>query len=172
MTFVPKISRSRKIYITGEITLDAFKKFSEDMSKLESRSTDLIDLTIASEGGDDYAALAFYDRIRASPCHVYGIATGLVASAASLILVGCHNRRITANSWVMVHETAHVMSQDIRTSQIEKEVAHSRRMEHQWSELFAKHTKTTYDLWVRLNADETYLSAKQCLELGVVDEII
>jgi len=162
----------RKIHIFGEINEEAFVIFNRKLDKLESMSNEDIRITLISGGGEASTALAFFDRIKASPCEIDIVATGLVASAASLILAAGDVRYMTKNSWVMVHEDAPGVSKHSNVSQAELQVAHARRLENQWNELLESVTKTSAVAWDKLNKAETYLSAEECLNLGIVDVLI
>ncbi len=161
----------RKIHIYGDITDEAFVLFNRKLDKLESYNHDDIRITLISGGGDAYAALAFFDRIKASPCHIDIVVTGWAASAASLILASGDRRYMTKNAWVMVHEdSSTVKNQSV--SEAEKNLGHARRLEDQWCKLFAGVTKASIKQWGLLNKAETYLTAEQCLKMGLIEEIL
>lgn len=163
---------SRKIYIIGEIDEVAFNKFSRKMSRLESESRDTIYIELTSYGGDAMSALAFFDRIRVSPCIVSITVLGLVASAATLIFAAGDNRIMSRSSWIMVHEDQPGSTKNMVVHQVEKAVKHSRRLEDQWNELLASVTLTSAAKWAELNKEESFLSAKECVRLGLADKIL
>lgn len=161
----------RKINIIGDIDNEAYLLFVEQMDALEKGTGD-IEIELSSDGGDAYSALAFFDRIRRSQCDIIIIAHGLVASAAVIILAAGDYRQITANSWVMVHEDTVPFNEDARVTEVEKDVAHSRRLEIQWCELLEKVTGTPQDTWASLHKAETYLTPEDCLRLNLVETIV
>lgn len=157
------------IYITGEITQKSFRSFA---NKLLTHGHYKVNILLNSDGGDAYAALAYFDLIKNSQKTIFITATGLVASAAVLILAAGQHRHMTTNSWVMVHEDSVAVEEGMNVSQIERDAAHSRRLETQWSEILSSVTNTTVDKWNELHKAETYLNAKECLELGLIDKIV
>ncbi len=163
---------SRKIYITGEINDEAFVKFNRRLSRLEQDPYSHIYIDLTSEGGEAYAALAFFDRIRSSPCMISITAYGYVASAAVLILSAGDTRVMSSSSWLMVHEDSTTVDTNMTVSQVEKDAAHSRRMEDQWCKLLASVTTTNESVWASLHKNETYLTAQECLELGIIDKVL
>lgn len=165
-----------KIFISGDITIESFVDFTKRLRKAELLAEQIpdeegsIDITLISPGGDAQVALAYFDRIQASPLKVNIIATGIVASAAVLILAAGHTRRMTKNAWVMVHEESGDISGDVHS--IEKEVAHWRRLETQWTKLLASVTVTSAEQWAELHKKETYITPEQCLAYGLIEDII
>ena len=163
----------RKIRVIGDITHDAYLRFTKRMDQLEQVDED-INLVLCSDGGNPMVALAFYERIKMSICPVTVTATGLVASAAVIILAAGKYRRMTKSAWVMVHDGT--PDEDVvknkRVGQLEAIAKQERRMEEQWNRILAENTQTSIDKWDELHKNETYLSAEECLELGLIEEII
>lgn len=140
------------------------------MDRLEALGNSAIIVEISSEGGSAYDALAFVGRMRNSPCDVYITAFGYVASAAVIILAAADHRAITAESWVMVHEDSGKINGHV--FELERQAAHLRRMEKQWNGLLARYTKASEAAWADMHKATTHLTAVECLNLGLVDEII
>jgi len=61
-------------------------------------------LYIHSDGGDAYAGLSGMDHIRMNPVPVVAIVDGMVASAASFLLLGARVRKSMPNSFVRIHQ--------------------------------------------------------------------
>lgn len=170
--------QNRRIYLTTEINSESYEKFSRRLFKL---TTDFpgepIDIILNSPGGSAYDAMAIYSGIRTCiNCNpgleIDVVAVGLVASAATLILVAGTRRFMAREAWVMVHEDTTVASETDKVTDIERIAKHSRRIENQWNSLLAKHTKLTAAEWTELNKTDLYLTADECLAYGIVDEVI
>lgn len=163
------------IYITGEITVESFMRFQKKLN-LILEETQQVYVELNSEGGDAYAAMAYFDLIQRknkNPGRAVNVtATGLCASAAVLILAAGKRRYMTKSAWVMVHEDTTPIRKGMQVSAVEKEAKHARRLEVQWAELLADVTSATSVYWEELHKNETYLNAKECLELGLIEEII
>lgn len=160
----------RIIRVIGDIDEDSFKEFSEELSQLEGESNKPITLELCSGGGDAYAALAFHGRMIESACSMTVIVYGQASSAAVLILASGDARFMEAAAWVMVHEDS---GKQVGTVvELEREAAHSRRMEVQWAHLLEVHTGTPASKWSELHKATTYLTAQECLKLGLIDKII
>jgi ATP-dependent Clp protease, protease subunit len=166
------MSLNRTLYITGEITEDSFVSFKKKVMNRLSENKKPIEVVLTSEGGDAYAALAYYDFITSVDVDIHICATGLVASAAVVILAAGDVRRMTRSAWVMCHEDQPEFEEEARVSQLERDIAHARRMEDQWNMLLAFESKINPREWARIHERETYLSAEECLNIGLIDEII
>ena len=160
------------IYISGEINEEAFVEFDKELSRLLVSKCKEIRVTLISEGGCAKAALAFFDRIVHSTKPVIITAIGSVESAAVLILAAGQHRRMHENAWVMVHEDSIEGIEGSKTSDLEKTAKHFRRMEDQWCYLLSLCTRTSQEQWSVFHRAETYLSALQCKNLGLIEEII
>lgn len=160
------------IYVTGEIEEDKFSAFDEAMRDSEKSKSNIIDIVLHSTGGCAYTAIAYHDRIRNSPKDVRITVYGSCMSAAVLILAAGGIRRMSKNSWVMVHEDEPVYDENARVSDIEKAARHGRRLEDQWDALLEQTTGTTASHWRILHKAETYLLADECKELGLIEEIV
>ena len=160
------------IYITGDIDDEKFQCFLEAMLDSEKSKSKTIDIVLHSFGGLAYSAIAFHDRIRNSSKEVRITAYGCCMSAAVLILAAGDIRRMSKNSWVMCHEDTAPSTKHIKVSDGEKAMKHARRMEDQWDVLLERATSTSAAVWHTLHKAETYLTAEECKELGLIQEII
>lgn len=101
---------NRSIWIDGEInvsTLDIVSKIirwnREDKDKsIEERKP--IKLFFLSPGGDLEIEEAVVSIIHLSQTPIWGIAMGMVASAASLIYLSCHKRFALPNAYLIIHQ--------------------------------------------------------------------
>lgn len=80
------------------IAQDEFLRDLDDLSNLDE-----LTVHINSVGGDFYAGLAIYNRLRSLKAHVTTINDSLAASAGSIILQAGNTRKVRAASNTMVH---------------------------------------------------------------------
>ena len=101
-----KLLKTRSLLLSGEINKDSADKLIKDLLVLESESNDPVRIFINSPGGDVDAGFAIYDMVRFVSCPVIMIGMGLVASAASLILlaVPAEHRVGLPNSSYLIHQ--------------------------------------------------------------------
>lgn len=131
-------------------------------------------IDLHSEGGDLYAGLAYATLIRQAQengIEVRIIVRGIAASAAVLLLAYGSERYMYKEAWVMLHETSTEQLEGNLT-EIAQEYKQIERLEKQFSQLLANTTKTKYNDWRQLHKGVTYLSADECLKLGLVDKIL
>ena len=77
----------------------------KSMLVLEHEDADApITLVISSPGGSVYAGLALVDVMQHLSCPVNTIATGMVASMASVILAAGSHRMAYAHAYVLIHQ--------------------------------------------------------------------
>ena len=101
---------NRSIWIDSEInasTLDIVSKIIRWNREDKGKSVDErkpIKLFFLSPGGDLEIEEAVVSTIRLSQTPVWGIAMGMVASAASLIYLSCHKRFALPNAYLIIHQ--------------------------------------------------------------------
>lgn len=161
-----------KIYVTGDIDEDLFRILSSEMDYIEAEQKHShIEIIINSSGGTALDAIAMYERIKRSPMITNTTVFGACYSAAVLVLAAGQTRRITKESWVMVHEDSEKLGHT-STSRAEKVARTNRNFEDQWCRLLAENSILSAKEWARLHKEETYLPAFDCLNYGLVTEVI
>jgi len=156
------------LFLQGEVNDEMVAKVQKKLGKIDD--IEAVDVLLSSPGGDPHCALAISSLFRLSPAYITVHAIGNVASAAVLILAYGDKRLMAKESWVMVHEDSAELSGEVKD--LERESRYLRRMENQWTALLASVTKTTAEDWTKLHKATTYLSAAECLKLGLIDEVV
>lgn len=158
------------IDLIGDIDHEMYKDLVKKLRKAEDAKID-VTLAISSHGGDAAVALAIYDRIKYSSVKINTSAIGAVSSAAVLVLAAGDYRMMFSNAWVMVHEESYE-NMSGNATYFEKLAVQARKQELQWAELLEKVTFTSKSKWLDLHREETYLTAEDCLRMGLIEEII
>jgi ATP-dependent Clp endopeptidase proteolytic subunit ClpP len=131
-----------------------------------------INLHINSFGGSVFAALSAIDTIINNEIPIVSIVEGGAASAATLISVVCHERKITQHSFMLVHQLSSGFWG--KMAEIKDEFQNLKKLMKTLSKIYKEHTKiddsnetTLKDLLKR----DLWLSSKECSKYGMVDEI-
>lgn len=157
-------------YMIGDIDEIMFRRLHKFLCA--KKTNEPVSIILSSGGGSAYDAIAIHDRLllHLGPVNIHCYGTAF--SAALLVLAAGTHRTMTPNSWVMAHEDLTDVTKHDKVTEAEKRLAHGRRLEQQWCKLLADATKTSVEEWEELHKNETYLSATECLELGLIDEIL
>ena len=159
------------VRVVGSIDEASYREFSETPA-LDTKDTSVL-VELNSDGGLAVQALAFVSRMRLAPQTIAVLGIGEVCSAATIILAaGTRGHRfLTKESWVMTHEDSGKIKGTV--SQMESEVRTARRLEDQWCYLMGKYTRVSAKAWKKMNASgDVYLNPKECLTMGLIDEIV
>ncbi len=127
---------------------------------------------INSPGGVISSALAIYDTIQHIQAPVNTICMGMAASAGSFLLVaGAQGKRAALpNARIMMHQPsggAQGTAADIEI--LAKEILYARQ---RLNELYAKHTGQPVEKIAHDMDRDTFMSADEAKEYGIVDEIL
>ena len=130
-----------------------------------------INLMINCLGGDLITTLGIIDYLNSVDRPVNTICRGGAMSAAALILTcGAGKRYMSPNSTVMFHEGS--MMEMGRVTDVKNSIKWSEVLLDKVYQLLADKTKEDIDFWKKTLQADTYLTAEECIKLGVVDEII
>jgi ATP-dependent Clp protease protease subunit len=129
-------------------------------------------LYINSPGGVISSALAIYDTMQHIQAPVNTICMGMAASAGSFLLVaGAEGKRAALpNARIMMHQPsggAQGTAADIEI--IAKEILYARQ---KLNELYAKHTGQSVETIERDMDRDTFMSAEEAKEYGIIDKVI
>ena len=166
------------LHIDQSIRENTTALWKNEISFLKRRQLPEIRVVITSPGGGAYYSLAIFDALRdlsKSGCKVVAIAEGLVASAASMVILQAADWRISRpNARFLFHEVRRwVFFATERTSDLLDEVTEMKNVEMVILKLLANRCAKTYDEMQRLiERKEVWMSASEARDFGVIDEII
>ncbi len=160
----------RIVFLTGEINDQLATNIIGELLYLDSKSNDDINLYINSPGGSVTAGLAIYDTINFVKSDVNTIGIGLCASMGAFLLSSGNKRYALPNCEIMIHEPlggAQGQASDIKivSDQILK-------IKQRINKILAKNTKNTINKIEKDTLKDNYMTAKEALDYGLIDEII
>lgn len=171
-----RLLRERIIMVNGPVEEGMANLIVAQLLFLASESQEReINMYITSPGGSVNAGLAIYDTMRSLPCPIATTCVGYAASFGTiLLLAGDHGlRRALPNARIHMHQPL-IMGGGIsgQATDIDiqaREILHTRDI---INGIIQKHTGQSLD---RIKSDtdrDFYMSAKEALEYGIIDEIL
>ena len=138
--------------------------------KLQYGYTFPIRLHIQSGGGMLMPTFYVCDVIKGldTPVEVY--IDGFVASAASLIAICGSKRYMTKHSFMLIHQLQSQSSG--RLNEMKDEISNLDFFNNNAKDIYFENSNISEETLDKLLSDELWIDAKQCLELGLIDEII
>ena len=158
---------------TGEAIPGNFIAQDEFLRDLENLAgKDSITVHINSVGGDMYAGIAIYNRLKGLAAKVTTINDGLAASAGSLIFMAGDTRKVNAGSNLMIHGAAgflygYYQVQDLAAIKKQLE-AHNRAGVNIYAEATGMDKETIKNMVDK----ETWLTGADAVEAGFAHEVI
>jgi ATP-dependent protease ClpP protease subunit len=131
---------------------------------------DHIKLHISSYGGSLFDLMGVIDTIRTLKTPVWSYIQGYAASCGSLMAVVCKKRFIYRNSYSLIHQLSSGCSGNWR--QIEDDFYNCSILMDDIRKIYLEHTKFTPEKLEEILRKDIWLRAEECLEYGVVDEIL
>lgn len=129
-----------------------------------------IHLRVNSGGGNLLDGLALLDRIRTLKSEVHTYVEGGVASAATFLTVVGKRRYIGKHSMMLIHQLSAFNSGNFE--QLEDGQINYRRFMGIIKDVYKEYTKIPMKKLDEILKHDIWLSSKECLEYGLVDEIL
>lgn len=158
----------------GDSTLDLIQyiiKWNREDKGIPVEERKPIRLIIFSEGGSMDVEESIVSFIRLSKTPVYGIAAGMVASAASLIYLSCHKKFAIPNAYFLLHKgSCHGLSGNF--NEIKSFMSDYEEQVKKMVTFYVENTQyTEEEVNKNINTD-WYVRFPEALEKGLVDEMI
>lgn len=172
------------IYIYGDIEGDGYDFWTGNAIESETSATYFknelekypdvknINLFVNSNGGSVIEAMGIRNQLIRHPATVTGFVDGFACSAGSFILTGCDKVVMYSNTMQMLHNMwmgavgnhneLRKIADDLEQISIGNRQAYLQK----------SNGKMTEEQLIEILDNETWLTAEQCLELGLADEII
>ena len=165
--------QQRIIMLAGDVNTHDMSIIKQQLLWLESQDPNSdIYMYIDSPGGEVLTGLGVYDTMQYIKPDVCTINLGMCASMGSFLLMGgAPGKRFSLpNVEVMIHQPSG--GTQGKASDMKLAVDHIIRLRQKLYDIYAKHTKMSQKQMERLFDRDTWLTAEQALELGLIDKII
>lgn len=173
MDVFSRLMMDRIIFLGCGIDDDVANIIQAQLLFLDSTGSESdITLYINSPGGVVYSGLAIYDTIQTLNADVATVCTGMAASMASVLLAaGTRGKRsILPHSRVMIHQP--MGGAEGQASDIEITAREILKLKAELYDILAAHTGKPLDVISRDADRDFWMTAKEALDYGMVDEII
>ena len=165
----------RRIYLCGDIDEESISQAIRSVWFLNSMSTDApIEVWISTYGGELDEAFALYDTLNRVDCPVHTHVTGKCMSAGPLLLLAGDRRTCEQHSQFMFHAPQLHGAGPSTPQDMRRTADATARVTSAYVDELAYHTLHPRPYWERILADpgDTYLSAQQALNIGLIDRIV
>ena len=179
-----RMLRDRIVFLQGEVEPHMANHLVAQLLLLESQDSGApINMYVNSPGGLVTEGLAVYDTMQYIKSPVNTIIIGQAASMGSLLAQsGTGKRYITQNARHMIHRVSSgtggtsgsIHVQELEFEDARRRLEESKKLNEKLTQIYVKHNtkgKTYEELHNTMKFD-TYLSAEEALQFGLVDEII
>ena len=153
------------------------QEFIKEFNDIKAKT---INLRVDSDGGDIFAARAIKTVIMQHNAKVIAHVDGLAASAASFLVMGADEIEIVDGGFLMIHNALsflHIFGyfniQEIEKliETMDKEMSLHEKINKSIAKDYSKKTGDSVDSFLELMNAETWFTAEEALEKGLVDRI-
>ena len=170
-----------KIYFYADIdstsAVELIKMLVETDIKLQNTKNTLGDdytpvchLHLSTNGGEIFSAFAIVDTIRQMKSKVYTYVDGAVASAGTLISLAGEKRYMGKYSHLLIHQLSGGMYG--KFNEMEDEIYNCTALMKLLKAFYKEKTKMPMKKLDEILNKDIWLSADECLQFGIVDQII
>ena len=167
ITYYGEISTKNCLFLTNSLkTMDLQSKEHE----LQYNYRPPIKIHLQSLGGELMPSFYVCDFIKEldTPVHIY--IDGFVASAASLISVCGKKRIMTKHSFMLIHQLSSQSSG--KFNEMKDEIKNLDFFMDNLKDIYLSNSKMSPEKLDQLLATDIWISAQDCLEMGLIDQII
>ncbi len=168
-----RLLKERIIFLTGPVFDQVSTLICAQFLFLESENPSKdIAFYINSPGGVVSAGLAIYDTMQYVRCPVSTLCIGQAASMGSLLLCsGAKDKRFaTPNARIMVHQPSG--GAQGQASDIEIQAREILTLRKRLNEIYVRHTGQDLEAIERKLERDTYMSAEEARDFGLVDQVV
>lgn len=157
---------------TGKPTTGLFivlKEFLEDLEQIKNKKN--ITFRINSPGGELYAGISIYNRMKELKGTVTTIVDGLAASAASIIAQGGKIRKMCKGTQMMIHSASCFIFGNYNIQDLEQAVKRIKSANDSVIEIYMDATGKDRESIEKMVRDTTWMGTDTAIKNGFADEI-
>ena len=168
-----RLLKDRIVFVGGQITDDVANVVTAQLLFLESEDPEKeINMYVNSPGGSVTAGLAMYDTMQFVKPPVSTLCVGQAASMGAVLLAaGAKGRRYSLpHSRIMIHQLSGGF--EGQAADIDIQAREALRLRELLNQILANHTGQSIKRIEKDTDRDTFLSAAQAAEYGLIDEVI
>ncbi len=168
-----RLLKERIIFLTGTVFDQVSALVCAQLLFLESENPNKdIAFYINSPGGVVSSGLAIYDTMQYIRSPVSTVCIGMAASMGSLLLTaGAHGKRFALpNARIMVHQPSG--GAQGQATDIEIQAREILTLRKRLNEIYVRHTGQPIEAIERKLERDTYMSAEEARDFGIVDQVV
>ena len=172
------VESTGELYIYGEISEDKYwetdvtpQDITESLSELEGIKT--LDIYVNSPGGGVFAGMAIYNILNrfAKDCTITAHIDGIAASIAGVIIMVADKIVMPANTLIMIHDPLLGIGGYYNAKELQGILDVLAPVKETILSVFEARLNLSREEIESLMGAETYITAKEALEYGIIDEI-
>jgi len=170
-----QIGDTLNLLLTGEISDWWGVGLNQVAAEIKAANPSTINVQINSGGGDLLEAQAIAAFLKSYNARVETTGMGLVASAATVILLASKNSSMAKNSWFMIHNPSSIAageSEELRKTADLLDSMQDNLADMYVSAIEANGKETTKKEVLKMMNAETWLTAEQAKEMGFVANVV
>ena len=161
----------RIIFLSGEINESMASVIVSEIIYLSAvNKKEKITMYINSPGGEVNAGFAIYDAMKASPCKIETIGTGLCASMGAFLLSSGDIRKAYPNCEIMIHQP--LGGTNGQVSDLEIMTQRFKYLKEHLLNILAKNTNQPIKKITKDCDRNFFLTPTEALEYHLIDEIV
>jgi len=169
----------KEILIYGEIVSEDVSEWWPDAvspkqiyDALQEAGGEDVLLRFNSPGGSASAGVAICNLLKDYTGDSIGRVDGIAASAASVVLMGCNTAEMASNSALMIHAASYFLYGQLNANDLRQYATQLDNFDQRLAGTYAKKSgDKTADDFLEMMAVDTYLTADEAKELGLIDSI-
>lgn len=167
-----RLLKDRIIFLSGEVNDNVASIIVSELLYLDAQNHDDIYLYINSPGGSVTSGLAIYDTMNYIKSDVRTIVVGMAASMGAFLLSsGTKGKRCALpNAEVMIHQV--LGGAQGQATDIKIHAEHILKTKKKLNEILASNTGKSVNRIIKDCERDNFMSAKEALNYGLIDEII
>lgn len=167
-----RLLKDRIVFLSGEINDNLASIVVSELLYLDAQNHDDIFLYINSPGGSVTSGLAIYDTMNYIKSDVRTIVIGIAASMGAFLLSsGTKGKRCALpNAEVMIHQV--LGGAQGQATDIKIHAEHILKLKKKLNEILANNTGKSLNKIIKDCERDNFMSAKEALNYGLIDELI